>query len=276
VENQVQNIVSTHGSDNTDSSKSNTIFHQILDSKLPDPEKTVARLTDEGFVMVVAGGETTSKVLTVLLYFLLANPEWLGKVREELDNAMPNPKLLSSWQKLEALPCLVRLPDMLSDQLLMRYQSASIKESLRLSSAVTNRLQMIDPIQPTILGGWAIPPGTPMSTSIPFILRDPTIFPSPEVWNPARWIRSSTNPPDSVSHLEHYLTPFSKGPRSCLGVNLAYAEIYHASAAMLRRFDMQIFDTLRERDVDVCRDCFVGLPQKGSQGVRVKILGKRN
>jgi cytochrome P450 len=115
-----------------------------------------------------------------------------------------------------------------------------------------------------------------MSTSIPFILRDPTIFPSPEEWQPARWIQSSTNSAQSVSRLEHYLTPFSKGPRACLGSNLAYSEIYLASAALLRRFNMELFDTFRERDIDVCRDCFVGLPRKDSQGVRVKILGKRN
>jgi cytochrome P450 len=158
----------------------------------------------------------------------------------------------------------------------MIFKAASVKETLRLSSAVTNRLQLIDPTEPTILGGWAIPPGTPMSTSIPFTLRDPTIFPSPEVWNPARWIQSATNSAQTVSHLEHYLTPFSKGPRSCLGSNLAYSEIYLASAALLRRFDLQLFETSRERDVDVCRDCFVGLPRKDTKGVRVKVLGKRN
>jgi cytochrome P450 len=150
-----------------------------------------------------------------------------------------------------------------------------MKETLRLSSAVTNRLQLIDPTEPTVLGDFVIPPGTPMSTSIPFILRDATIFPSPEVWNPARWIQSSTNTANNVSRLEHYLTPFSKGPRSCLGSNLAYAELYLASAALLRRFDMQLFDTLRERDVDACRDCFIGLPRKDAQGVRVKVLGNR-
>jgi cytochrome P450 len=115
-----------------------------------------------------------------------------------------------------------------------------------------------------------------MSTSIPFILLDPTIFPSPEVWDPSRWLLSSTNTSECVKRLEHYLTPFSKGPRACLGSNLAYSEIYLASAALLRRFDMELFDTSRERDVDVCRDCFVGLPQKNSQGVRVKVLGKRS
>jgi cytochrome P450 len=101
--------MSPHGSDRLDTYKTKTIFHHILDSDLPDAEKTVARLSDEGFVLVVAGGETTAKTLTTLIFFLLANPEWLEKVHQELDSTMPNPEILSTWQKLDALPCLVSL-----------------------------------------------------------------------------------------------------------------------------------------------------------------------
>lgn len=36
---------------------SNTVFHAVLDSTLPEHEKSVDRLSDEGFVMIVAGGE---------------------------------------------------------------------------------------------------------------------------------------------------------------------------------------------------------------------------
>jgi hypothetical protein len=36
-----------------------------------------------------------------------------------------------------------------------------------------------------------------------------------------------------------------------------------------------IYETIRERDIDVCRDCFVGLPRQNTMCVRVKILGKR-
>lgn len=34
---------------------------------------------------------------------------------------------------------------------------------------------------------------------------------------------------------------------------------------------MQIFDTIRERDVDAVRDCFIGVASPESLGVRVKI-----
>jgi cytochrome P450 len=72
-------------------------------------------------VLVVAGGETTAKVLTALIFFLLSNPEWLEKVRKELDDTMPDPQILSTWQMLEALPCLVSFPVMLDDLLLILF-----------------------------------------------------------------------------------------------------------------------------------------------------------
>lgn len=61
------------------------------------------------------------------------------------------------------------------------------------------------------------------------------------------------------------------GSRICLGQNLAYAEIYAATAALVTRYDMQLFDTIRERDLDTVRDMFMALPSKESKGVRVKI-----
>ena len=58
--------------------------------------------------------------------------------------------------------------------------------------------------------------------------------------------------------------------------SLAYAEIYLGVAAMLRRFDLELVDTVRQRDVDTVRDHFVGMPSPQSKGVRVKILRRRD
>ena len=57
--------------------------------------------------------------------------------------------------------------------------------------------------------------------------------------------------------------------------SLAYAEIYLGLAAMLRRFNFALVDTVRERDIDTVRDCFVGKASPQSKGVRVKVLAKR-
>ena len=64
------------------------------------------------------------------------------------------------------------------------------------------------------------------------------------------------------------------GVELTLNGSLAYANIYHVLSALFRRFDLELVDTIRERDVDMARDHFVGKPVKESKGVRVRIVGE--
>lgn len=86
---------------------SKTIFEEILESSLPPEEKTLDRLMDEGLILIGAGGETTAQTLAVLTFNLLHNPPVLQKLRKELDDAIPDPANMPSWQQLEQLPYLV-------------------------------------------------------------------------------------------------------------------------------------------------------------------------
>lgn len=45
-----------------------------------------------------------------------------------------------------------------------------------------------------------------------FVHRDPTIFEKPDEFIPDRWLG------ENAKDLEKWLVPFSKGPRSCLGL----------------------------------------------------------
>ena len=58
--------------------------------------------------------------------------------------------------------------------------------------------------------------------------------------------------------------------------SLAYANIYHILSALFRRFDLELVDTIRERDVDMARDQFVSKPAKESKGVCVRVVGEAN
>lgn len=102
-----------------------TIFHEILESKLPESEKTLERLSDEAISIVSAGGETTSWALTVATYYLLDRPEILRKLKIELREAMPDLNVEVPAQVLEQLP----------------YLGGVVKECLRLSYGVSTRLQ---------------------------------------------------------------------------------------------------------------------------------------
>ena len=86
------------------------IFEELYYSNLPPQEKTIDRLNEEGFALILAGGDTSSASLTQLSYHILANPDILKTLKEELRVAMPDTQVPLSWQELEKLPFLVSLP----------------------------------------------------------------------------------------------------------------------------------------------------------------------
>ena len=53
-------------------------------------------------------------------------------------------------------------------------------------------------------------------------------------------------------------------------MNLAYAEMYAALAAVHRAFDLQLYETDKS-DVDIVHDYFIGMAKLDSKGVRTKV-----
>lgn len=84
-----------------------TVFHGIYQSSLPIEEKSLARLSQEGLVMIVAGSETSSRTLMLATYNLLSTPSALAELKKELLEVMPDPSVVPAVKVLEALPWLV-------------------------------------------------------------------------------------------------------------------------------------------------------------------------
>ncbi|KAK5954220.1 hypothetical protein OHC33_004793 [Knufia fluminis] len=228
-----------------------TIFQAVLDSDLPPSEKTIDRLQDEGQTLVGAGSETTAKSLAMITFFLASAPKKLQKLREEIKTIGPEPDGSFVLAKLEQLP----------------YLTACITEGVRMMSGVTTRLPRVAH-EPMKYREWEIPTGTPVSQMNYVVNNDPKIFPNPFEYHPERWIEAE----EKGIRLDRYMVSFGKGSRSCVGINLAWAELYLALAYVATRFDMEVYDTTAERDVLIARDYFVGVPKEESQGIRVKIV----
>ena len=84
-----------------------TLFHALLNSKLPAEEKAPDRLSQEVFTVISAGGETTAKNLSTLSFHLLHNPDKLQRLREELNRLDPDGT--ASLVEYETMPYLVSL-----------------------------------------------------------------------------------------------------------------------------------------------------------------------
>lgn len=90
---------------------------------------------------------------------------------------------------------------------------------------------------------------------------------------PERWLSGQGADGKGIVNVElqRYLTPFAKWTRVCVGLNLAWAELYLIVAALLRRYELEMQGTARERDVDVVRDYRAGLLSAKSRGLEVKL-----
>jgi len=240
---------------------------------VPPQERTLHRLGQEAISLIGAGGITTQHTLKTLTYHILANPPVLARLTAELKQAMPDPNVPASLQQLEHLP----------------YLSAVLAEGLRLSYGISHRMERSFPDRAVTYADYVIPPNTSVSMTTMLIHDNPSIFPEPRRFIPERWLDSNDDdkPALAFSHdgekpLQHqtqqqrlakYFLPFGRGSRACVGLNLAYAEMHLAVANIFRKFELELYDVVRERDVDVLHDFFNPSPDLESVGVMAKVVG---
>ena len=128
---------------NGDTKNTKTIFHGLLNSDLPEDEKSNARLTREGRIVMEGGTTTSALAISSICFHLLSNPDKLRILKEELASVIHDPDTLPTMAQVETLPYLVSLLIPLDDNVLILAQSAVIQEGLRLNPPSTLRMERI-------------------------------------------------------------------------------------------------------------------------------------
>ena len=57
--------------------------------------------------------------------------------------------------------------------------------------------------------------------------------------------------------------------------SLAYAELYMTIACVFSRFELELWDVVRDRDITVAADFFLSEVRADSKGIRMKVLSER-
>ncbi|PLB45247.1 cytochrome P450 [Aspergillus steynii IBT 23096] len=195
-----------------------TVFHQLLS---PDAAEghvvpTVNDLTDEVYIILAAASDTTGNAMTIATYNVVRNPAIYDRLTAELKESFPDPKGNMDFVALEKLP----------------YLTAVIKEALRLSFGVIGRLPRVVPEPGAEFNNYQVPAGTVVSMSSWTMHHDQNLFPEPEKFDPDRWLDA-----DHSRYLERFLLSFGKGSRQCVGMILAYCELYTTLGHVFRQFD---------------------------------------
>ncbi|ORY73252.1 cytochrome P450 [Leucosporidium creatinivorum] len=187
------------------------LIHETRDPKI---------LKDEVLNILLAARDTTQSVLTSAIYVLARNPDILARLRAEIITAVGE----------EAAPTYQQARD-------IRYLRAFLNEVLRLFSPVpfNVRCAVSDNVVESNGKAYFIPAGTRMTLALLSCQRREELWGSDaEKFDPDRWLD------DRLSYFKtnpFIFTPFSGGPRVCLGQQFAYNE---ASFALIRL--LQVFD----------------------------------
>lgn len=264
-----------------------SLIGSLLQQDLPPEEATLPHFTQEAVIVVGAGGETVARTMALATFHVLDNPAVQKRLVEELNTAIPDAAEMPDWNVLSALP----------------YLSACIEESLRLTYG--KGLLRVASFRPAdipigvcekrsraydggdlMYGEWRIPAGTFVGMSNYDVSHDEEIFPDsfsfiPErvswyfmckvstIANSAQWLGDPRAPNGKA--LSRYNVSFGKGMRSCVGMQLAYLELYLGVATFFRSrlaSKARLYET-NKSDVEMARDCFVPRAAKKSKGVRV-------
>ncbi|XP_037325684.2 cytochrome P450 2J2-like isoform X2 [Pungitius pungitius] len=163
--------------------------------------------------LIEAGTETSSTTLRWALVYMMHYPEIQEKVQAEIDRVIGESRQ----------PALADRPN-------MPFTEAVIHEIQRIGNIVPMGFPKMAS-KDTTLGGYLIPKGTSVTTSLASVLFDKNEWATPDTFNPDHFL-------DSEGHFrrrEAFL-PFSAGKRGCLGEHLARMELFLFFTSFLQRF----------------------------------------
>lgn len=224
INRQLQTVL--HSPEKLDEAPHQTIFHRMLDANAWRTTKTVPDLTqlhDEGFTLIFAGANTVADTMLMGAYHAMQNPELLRRLRQELLAVWPDLHVRPSLADLETLPLL----------------TATIKEALRFVPSGVSLTRVV-PRAGAVLAGQEVPGGTIVGMAILHVHQSEDVFADALAFKPERWLDGGNKV------LDQWLVPFSRGPRMCFGMNLAWCEPYVAFSTMIRNFDMSLDGTTAE------------------------------
>ncbi|PGH20061.1 hypothetical protein AJ80_03711 [Polytolypa hystricis UAMH7299] len=208
--------------------KRHDVFSGLLDAKDPETGDGLApaEIGAESTTMIIAGSDTSSTSIASTLFYLSRHPKVYAKANEEVRAAFSGPDDVGLGATLNSCT----------------YLRACIDESLRMSPPAGSALWREVCADGVTIDGHSMPKGYDVGTCIYAIHHNEAYYPEPFAYLPERWLQEGTSDgkSEAVVLARSAFSPFSIGPRSCLGKGLANTELMLTMAFILSKFDFRI------------------------------------
>ncbi|KAI8034278.1 probable cytochrome P450 4d14 isoform X1 [Drosophila gunungcola] len=188
----------------------------LLQSSIDGAPLSNDDIREEVDTFMFEGHDTTTSSIAYTCYLLARYPEVQARVFQEIRDVIGDDK---------SAPVSMQLLGEL------KYLECVIKESLRLFPAVPLIGRHIT--EDTVLDGKLIPANSDVIILIYHAQRDPDYFPEPEKFQPERFSMERKGEVNPFAY-----TPFSAGPRNCIGQKFAMLEMKSSISKMVRHFEL--------------------------------------
>jgi len=197
--------------------------------------------------LLMAGEDTTAHTLSWTMFFLSADGALQSRMHDEALAVLGDGPVCAQFDDVRRLDAF----------------EALATEATRLKPIVP--LFLTEPLHDTVLGGVALPAGTPMFFVTRRAMIDESHFGQASRYLPERWAagHEAVQPHDNRAYLQ-----FGAGPRVCPGRQLAGVEIRLVLSMLCRHFTMELA-TERESIREVM--AFTMMPS--AMPVRLQIRG---
>ena len=198
------------------------LLQLMLDAETKSADGHVDKLTDEEIIaniilVLIAGYETTSSLLTYATYSLAVNPEIQDRLRQEIEEAVSADGGEIKYDSIMNL----------------KYLDAVINETLRRYTPVL-RIERIATTDYEFKSlGLKISKGMKIQIPIYAVHHQEEFYPDPLKFDPDRFM------PENKDKLVPYtFLPFNQGPRNCIGARFALLEAKTALASVLLKYNL--------------------------------------
>jgi cytochrome P450 len=193
----------------------------LVSSRGPDGERlSLAELQSQALLLIAAGHGTTTSMLTSLVAVLSAHPEIYERARAEQESLdlgdLGSPLTLEQIQR-------------------MTYLEQVLREVERCHPPAGFGFRGV--VETFEFGGYTIPRGWQVLYSVEATHLDPRVFPEPERFDPGRCPHGRA---EAERRSRGELVGFGGGPRICLGMTLAKAQIKMIASYLLRGYEWEL------------------------------------